>query len=69
MFAAGGGAHTDPAAPIILGVTAILIFAVVGRYLARRLAQPSVLSELISGIALGNLIYLLGGEFILVMRV
>lgn len=68
VFAAGGGAHTDPAAPIILGVTAILIFAVVGRYLARRLAQPSVLGELIIGIALGNLVYLLGGDFILVMR-
>jgi len=66
--AAANSAHTDPAAPIILGVTAILIFAVIGRYFARRFAQPSVLGELIIGIALGNLIYLLGGDFIVVVR-
>jgi len=67
-MAAANGAHADPAAPIILGVTAILIFAVIGRYFARRFAQPSVLGELIIGIALGNLIYLLGGDFIVVVR-
>jgi len=66
--AATNGGHADPAAPIILGVTAILVFAVIGRYFARRFAQPSVLGELIIGIALGNIIYLLGGDFIVVMR-
>ena len=67
-LAAGGGGHVDPAAPIILGVTAILVFAVIGRYFARRIGQPSVLGELVIGIALGNLVYLLGGDFILVVR-
>ena len=67
-FAVESASHSDPAAPIILGVTAILAFAVVGRRFARRFAQPSVLGELVIGIALGNLIYLFGGEFILVVR-
>ena len=67
-YAVAAGGHSDPAAPIILGVTGILVFAVVGRYFARRLGQPSVLGELVIGILLGNLIYLLGGDFILVMR-
>ena len=65
---AAGGSHVDPAAPIILGVTTILVFAVIGRYFARRLGQPTVLGELVIGIALGNLVYLLGGDFILVVR-
>jgi len=67
-LAAPDGAHADPVAPVILGVTAILVCAVIGRYLARRFGQPSVLGELIIGIALGNLVYLLGGDFILVVR-
>ena len=49
---AAGGSHVDPAAPIILGVTTILVFAVIGRYFARRLGQPTVLGELVIGIAL-----------------
>lgn len=60
--------HSDPVAPVILGVTGILIFAVIGRYFARRFGQPSVLGELIIGIALGNLVYLVGGDFILALR-
>lgn len=73
MFAAGAvwaldTGHADPAAPVILVVSAILVFAVLGRYLARRLGQPSVLGELVIGIALGNLVYLLGGDFILALR-
>jgi Kef-type K+ transport system membrane component KefB len=68
VLAAGDGGHADPAAPIILGVTGILVFAVIGRYVARKLGQPTVLGELVIGIALGNLVYLLGGDFILVVR-
>jgi Kef-type K+ transport system membrane component KefB len=60
--------HSDPVAPVILGVTTVLIFAVMGRFIARRFHQPSVLGELVIGIALGNLVYLLGGDFILVLR-
>ena len=60
--------HSDPVAPVILGVTGILVFAVMGRYVSRRFHQPTVLGELIVGIALGNLVYLLGGDFILALR-
>lgn len=34
--------HTDPIAPVILGVTGILFFAILGRFAARKLGQPSV---------------------------
>jgi Kef-type K+ transport system membrane component KefB len=68
MAMAAEVSHSDPVAPVILGVTGILFFAVIGRFVARRYAQPAVLGELVIGIALGNLIYLLGGDFILVLR-
>ncbi|MCH9004750.1 MAG: hypothetical protein IH838_05595 [Proteobacteria bacterium] len=31
----------DPIAPVIFGVTGILICAILGRYLARKIGQPS----------------------------
>ena len=68
MACAADANHSDPVAPVILGVTAILVFAVIGRHFARRFGQPSVLGELIIGIALGNLVYLFGGDFILALR-
>jgi Kef-type K+ transport system membrane component KefB len=46
--------HSDPIALVILGVTSILLFAVIGRFIARRLDQPTVLGELFMGILLGN---------------
>jgi len=49
--------HNDPIAPVILGVTGILFFAIIGRFTARKLRQPSVLGELIMGVVLGNLAY------------
>lgn len=61
-------AHQDPIAPVILGVTVILIFALIGRYGARRFGQPSVLGELVMGVLLGNLLYHSGADFILVLR-
>ncbi len=60
--------HADPIAPVILGVTGILFFAVLGRFLARRFGQPSVLGELLMGVAIGNIGYLLGNDFIEVLR-
>ena len=44
--------HGDPIAPVIFGVTLILIAALVGRIIARRFRQPSVLGELIMGVLL-----------------
>jgi len=60
--------HNDPIAPVILGVTGILFFAIIGRFAARKLGQPSVLGELIMGVVLGNLAYFVGFELILVLR-
>jgi len=60
--------HGDPIAPVILGVTSILLFAVVGRFVARRLGQPTVLGELIMGILIGNIAWYLGIDLITVLR-
>ncbi len=68
MAVASEGAHSDPIAPVLLGVTGVLFFAILGRFVARSMGQPTVLGELVMGILLGNLIYVLGGDFILVLR-
>lgn len=60
--------HGDPIAPVILGVTSILLFAVVGRFVARRIGQPTVVGELIMGILLGNIGWYLGVDLIVVLR-
>ncbi|MDH3872069.1 MAG: hypothetical protein OEU44_07640, partial [Gammaproteobacteria bacterium] len=60
--------HSDPIAPVILGVTSILFFAILGRFAARKLGQPSVLGELIMGVLLGNLAYFIGIDLIMVLR-
>jgi Kef-type K+ transport system membrane component KefB len=60
--------HSDPIAPVILGVTSILLFAVIGRFIARRMGQPSVLGELFMGILLGNVAWYMGVDLIIVLR-
>ncbi len=60
--------HADPIAPVILGVTTILAFAVIGRVGARKLGQPTVLGELLMGILLGNIAWYLGFDLISVLR-
>lgn len=60
--------HVDPIAPVILGVTGILFFAVLGRFAARKFKQPSVLGELLMGIVMGNVAYWMGIDFIEVLR-
>jgi len=68
VIAQTSAGHVDPIAPVILGVTGILFFAVLGRFAARKIHQPSVLGELLMGILLGNLGYWLGVDFIEVLR-
>ncbi|MEA3413519.1 MAG: cation:proton antiporter [Pseudomonadota bacterium] len=63
-----GSAHSDPVAPVILGVTGILFFAVLGRFAARKIGQPSVLGELLMGVVLGNLGYYFGSDLIIILR-
>ncbi len=60
--------HSDPIAPVILGVTSILAFAVIGRVAARKLNQPTVLGELLMGILLGNVAWYFGVDLITVLR-
>ena len=60
--------HGDPIAPVILGVTSILLFAVIGRFAARKIGQPTVLGELLMGIALGNIAWYLGVDLITLLR-
>jgi len=60
--------HNDPIAPVILGVTGILFFALIGRFSARKLGFPSVLGELIMGIVLGNVAYYFHYDLIMVLR-
>jgi Kef-type K+ transport system membrane component KefB len=65
----GGGRHVDPFAPIILLLVAILVAAVLGRWLASRLDQPAVLGELLIGLVLGNVAYALDvGPAVLIMH-
>ncbi len=60
--------HSDPIAPVILGVTALLFFAVLGRFTARKFGQPSVLGELLVGVIIGNIGYWLGVNLIELLR-
>ncbi len=60
--------HNDPIAPVILGVTGILLIALIGRFSARKVGLPSVLGELLVGIVLGNLAYYFHIELIMVLR-
>ena len=68
MNSGGLVSHVDPIAPVILGVTTILAFAIVGRIGARKLGQPTVLGELVMGILLGNIAWYLGFDLITVLR-
>ena len=60
--------HSDPIAPVLLGVTGILFVALLGRFGARKLGLPSVLGELGMGILIGNLAYLLGFDLVAILR-
>lgn len=60
--------HGDPIAPVILGVTSILAFAIIGRIGARKLGQPTVIGELFMGILLGNIAWYFGVDLITVLR-
>ncbi len=61
-------AHSDPIAPVIFGITLILSAALAGRFAARKLGQPSVLGELLVGVLLGNLLYWLHYNLMVVLR-
>jgi Kef-type K+ transport system membrane component KefB len=60
--------HSDPIAPVIFGISLIVAEALAGRFAARKLEQPSVLGEPVVGVLLGNLLYWLHYDPILVLR-
>lgn len=68
MTSVASSIHGDPIAPVILGVTSILAFAVIGRVGARKLKQPTVIGELLMGILLGNIAWYFGVDLIAVLR-
>lgn len=60
--------HSDPIAPVIFGVTLILVAALIGRYIARHLDQPSVLGELLMGVLMGNVLHFFGYDLMFILR-
>lgn len=64
-----GASHSDPFTFILLELGFIIGLAMVGRNLANRFGQPSVLGELVIGVIVGNIGYWLGAPFfVLVMH-
>lgn len=60
---ANSSVHSDPIAPVLLGLIIILLAAKIGGEVFEKLNQPAVLGELIFGIFIGNLAFLSGGVF------
>lgn len=56
---AAGGAHGDPVAPVLLALMVISVAAAIGGRWMRKAGQPAVLGELLIGVLVGNLGYLL----------
>ena len=65
---ASSGDHSDPIASVILVVTSLFFFALIGRSIAHHLNQPGVLGELLMGVLLGNLCYFFGMQLMVVLR-
>ena len=61
-----GGGHSNPVAPVLLGLIIILLGARIGGWVAEQFHQPAVLGELLFGVVLGNLtLFGIGGfEFL-----
>lgn len=49
-----GGGHEDPFSLVLLELALVIVLAVLGRWIAGRLKQPSVLGELFAGMLVGN---------------
>jgi Kef-type K+ transport system membrane component KefB len=63
------GGHSDPFAFVLLELAAIILLAMGGRWAAAKVKQTPVLGELLVGVVIGNLGYVLGIPlFILIMH-
>jgi len=66
---AGGAAHVDPFAFILLALAVVIAVGMIGRWIATTYDQPSVLGELVIGVAVGNVGCWVGAPlFLLVMH-
>jgi Kef-type K+ transport system membrane component KefB len=64
---AAGASHADPFAVVLIGLAGLIVAAMLGRWAAARLGQPSVLGELIVGVVVGNVGYWFGRPFFLLV--
>jgi Kef-type K+ transport system membrane component KefB len=65
----GHAAHVDPFSFVLLQLAGVIVVAMVGRWGAARINQPSVLGELSIGVIVGNIGYWLGSPlFVLIMH-
>ncbi|MCK5085587.1 cation:proton antiporter [Candidatus Parcubacteria bacterium] len=55
--------HSDPIAPVLIGLIIILLAAKIGGELFEKINQPAVLGELILGILIGNIVLFSGGIY------
>lgn len=55
--------HSDPFSFVLLELAIVVGAAMVGRYFANRVRQPSVLGEMLVGVVVGNVGYWHGSEF------
>ncbi|MEA2098174.1 MAG: cation:proton antiporter [Patescibacteria group bacterium] len=55
--------HSDPIAPVLIGLIIILLAAKIGGELFEKINQPAVLGELIFGILIGNIVLFSGGVY------
>ncbi len=60
--------HSDPIAPIVAALAAMLVGAAIGRHLTEKMGQPGVLGELLAGVIIGNACYFFGSDFITILR-
>jgi Kef-type K+ transport system membrane component KefB len=63
-----GSSHGDPYAPVFQSLFFLVLAAVLGRYLARKLHQPAVLGELMIGVILGAIAFSLHSELVTLIR-
>jgi Kef-type K+ transport system membrane component KefB len=54
-------AHAEPFTEVLMLLALAIVVAMLGRWVARRARQPSVLGELLAGVVVGNLFYAFGG--------
>jgi Kef-type K+ transport system membrane component KefB len=64
----GNGGHSDPYARVFEIFFIILLLALVGRYVSKKLNQAAVLGELVAGIIAGAVFYQLESPILIIIR-